>query len=131
MDKGAAPCWGVNAQHTTAAAARPTHLHPPGRPTAPRAGYLPSFWIKLRLTAVPAVNSAALAVHIPAVLGGPTALTVGMVASFIAVSCIIAADTGAYFCGKAFGRTQVRAGQAAAQQGVACVGGHAGLGLMP
>jgi len=54
------------------------------------------------------VNSAALAVHIPALLGGPTALTVGMVATFIAVSCIIAADTGAYFCGKAFGRTQVR-----------------------
>jgi len=45
---------------------------------------------------------------LPALLGGPTALTVGMVATFIAVSCIIAADTGAYFCGKAFGRTQVR-----------------------
>ena len=80
----------------------------PPFPTA--AGYLPSFWIKLRLVAAPAANSAGVAALIPALLGGPAALTVGMVATFIAVSCIIAADTGAYFCGKAFGRTQVGGG---------------------
>lgn len=71
-------------------------------------GYLPSFWIKLRLLAMPAVNSGALAAAVPAVLGGPTHLTVGLLACFVAVSCIIAADTGAYFTGKSFGRTQVR-----------------------
>lgn len=74
------------------------------------AGYLPSFWIKLRLLAVPAVNSAAVAATVPPLLGGPTHLTVGLIAAFVAVSCIIAADTGAYFCGKSFGRTQVRLG---------------------
>lgn len=99
----ATPCPHLQHKHAL-------HDHPPPHPSClcPASGYLPSFWIKLRLTAVPAVNSAALAGHIPALLGGPTALTVGMVATFIAVSCIIAADTGAYFCGKAFGRTQVR-----------------------
>ncbi len=74
------------------------------------AGYLPSFWIKLRLMAAPAANSGAIAAAIPAVLGGPTHLTVGLLAAFVAVACIIAADTGAYFTGKSFGRTQVRQG---------------------
>jgi hypothetical protein len=71
------------------------------------AGYLPSFWIKLRLLSVPAINSGALAATIPTLLGGPTHMTVGLIATFVAVACIIAADTGAYFCGKSFGRTQV------------------------
>ena len=34
-------------------------------------------------------------------------MTVGLLASFTTVACIIAADTGAYFCGKALGRTQL------------------------
>ena len=56
------------------------------------------------------MNSGALAATVPALLGGPTHLTVGLMAAFVAVACIIAADTGAYFCGKSFGRTQVRGG---------------------
>eukprot|EP00887_Chlorella_sp_A99_P001916 scaffold18.g1916.t1 len=71
-------------------------------------GYLPSFWLKLRLLAVPAAHSA-LAQRLPAVLGGPSAVTVGLIAAFTAVACIIAADTGAYFFGKAFGRTRLTA----------------------
>ena len=38
-------------------------------------------------------------------LGGLTHWTVGLIATFMAVACIIAADTGAYFTGKRFGRT--------------------------
>ena len=80
----------------------------PAAPVHAPAGYLPSFWIKLRLLSIPAVNSAPLAAAMPVLLGGPTHLTVGLIAAFVAVACIIAADTGAYFCGKSFGRTQVR-----------------------
>jgi len=40
-------------------------------------------------------------------LHGVTQSTVGLVATFIAVACVIAADTGAYFCGKSLGRTQL------------------------
>lgn len=34
-------------------------------------------------------------------------MTVGLIATFITVLCIIAADTGAYFFGKSMGRTQL------------------------
>lgn len=34
-------------------------------------------------------------------------MTVGLVAAFVTVLCIILADTGAYFCGKSLGRTQL------------------------
>ena len=69
-------------------------------------GYLPSFWIKLRLLAIPAVNTVFLQ-NAQGVLGGVTNATVGLVATWTAVLCIIAADTGAYFCGKSLGKTQL------------------------
>ncbi|KAL3156701.1 hypothetical protein ABBQ38_000976 [Trebouxia sp. C0009 RCD-2024] len=69
-------------------------------------GYLPSFWVKLRLLSAPAVHS-----HVvhdwPVLFGGLSHWTVGLVATFMAVACVIAADTGAYFCGRSFGRTQL------------------------
>ncbi|KAK9810497.1 hypothetical protein WJX72_011815 [[Myrmecia] bisecta] len=69
-------------------------------------GYLPSFWVKLRLLAAPAVGSTA--VHgWPVALGGLTHWTVGLIATFMSVACIIASDTGAYFFGKSLGRTQL------------------------
>lgn len=71
-------------------------------------GYLPSFWIKLRLLAAPAAG-AALAPRWPALFGGPPAFTVGLAATFLAVAAVIAADTGAYFTGRALGRTQLSA----------------------
>lgn len=42
-----------------------------------------------------------------AALGGVSQATVGVVAAFVTVACIIAADTGAYFCGKSLGRTKL------------------------
>jgi phosphatidate cytidylyltransferase len=42
-----------------------------------------------------------------ALFGGLSQATVGLVSTFTAVACIIAADTGAYFFGKALGRTQL------------------------
>jgi phosphatidate cytidylyltransferase len=68
-------------------------------------GYLPSFWIKLRLLSIPAANSVLL--HSWEGPWGITPATVGLVATFTAVLCIRAADTGAYFCGKSLGKTQL------------------------
>ncbi|XP_047341994.1 phosphatidate cytidylyltransferase 4, chloroplastic-like [Impatiens glandulifera] len=69
-------------------------------------GYLPSFWIKLRcsLTAS-ALNSNQCFQNWPLILGGPSQWTVGLVATLISISSIIAADTYAFIGGKAFGRT--------------------------
>lgn len=68
-------------------------------------GYLPCFWVKLRcgLTA-PALNTKIGAAW-PILLGGRTQWTVGLVATLISISSIIAADTYAYLGGKTFGRT--------------------------
>ncbi|KAL7121098.1 hypothetical protein ACP275_02G161800 [Erythranthe tilingii] len=67
-------------------------------------GYLPCFWVKLRCLAVPALNSRFVASW-PILLGGQTIWTVGLVATLISFSSIIAADTFAFVGGKAFGRT--------------------------
>ncbi|KAK6920308.1 hypothetical protein RJ641_016212 [Dillenia turbinata] len=68
-------------------------------------GYLPCFWVKLRsgLNA-PALNTRIGAAW-PILLGGQAHWTVGLVASLITISSIIAADTYAFLGGKAFGRT--------------------------
>ncbi|CAL5219137.1 g913 [Coccomyxa viridis] len=69
-------------------------------------GYLPSFWIKLRVLSAPAINSTA--VHgWPVLFGGITHWTVGLIATFMTVACTIAADTGAYAFGRTLGRTQL------------------------
>ncbi|CAM6030827.1 unnamed protein product [Sphagnum balticum] len=68
-------------------------------------GYLPCFWIKLRCgLAVPAINTK-LAASWPVLLGGQAQWTVGLLATIIAISTIIAADTGAFLGGRALGRT--------------------------
>ncbi|EFJ50617.1 hypothetical protein VOLCADRAFT_43405, partial [Volvox carteri f. nagariensis] len=67
-------------------------------------GWLPSFWLKLRALSAPAPDTP-LAVLLSSITGWPT--TVGMVAVLTAVAVIIAADTGAYFVGKAMGRTKL------------------------
>ena len=40
-------------------------------------------------------------------LGGISHWTVGLIACIMSVACVIASDTGAYFTGKAVGRTQL------------------------
>lgn len=68
-------------------------------------GYLPCFWVKLRCgLTIPALNTK-IGYFWPVLLGGPTHWTVGLVATFISISSIIAADTFAFLGGKAFGRT--------------------------
>ncbi|XP_050203569.1 phosphatidate cytidylyltransferase 4, chloroplastic isoform X2 [Mercurialis annua] len=68
-------------------------------------GYLPCFWVKLRCgLAVPALNTRIGATW-PVLFGGQTHWTVGLVATLITISSIIAADTYAFMGGKAFGRT--------------------------
>ncbi|KAL8495566.1 hypothetical protein ACS0TY_019634 [Phlomoides rotata] len=68
-------------------------------------GYLPCFWVKLRCgIAVPSLNTR-FAASWPLLLGGHTLWTVGLVATLISFSSIIAADTFAFIGGKAFGRT--------------------------
>ncbi|KAL3536999.1 hypothetical protein ACH5RR_000365 [Cinchona calisaya] len=68
-------------------------------------GYLPCFWVKLRCgLSVPALNTKVAAAW-PILLGGQTQWTVGLVATLISISSIIAADTYAFVGGKAFGRT--------------------------
>ncbi|GAB2235342.1 hypothetical protein Droror1_Dr00025765 [Drosera rotundifolia] len=68
-------------------------------------GFLPCFWVKLRCNlAVPSLNTGISRVW-PILLGGQTHWTVGLVASLISISSVIAADTFAFLGGKAFGRT--------------------------
>ncbi|WCJ22918.1 Phosphatidate cytidylyltransferase 4 chloroplastic [Euphorbia peplus] len=68
-------------------------------------GYLPSFWVKLRCgLAVPALNTRIGAAW-PVLFGGQAHWTVGLVATLLSMSSIIAADTYAFLGGKAFGRT--------------------------
>lgn len=68
-------------------------------------GYLPCFWVKLRCgLAAPALNMKSGA-QWPIILGGQAHWTVGLVATLISFSSIIAADTFAFIGGKAFGRT--------------------------
>ncbi|KAL7233580.1 hypothetical protein ACSBR1_017241 [Camellia fascicularis] len=65
-------------------------------------GYLPSFWVKLRCgLAAPALNSRVVTAW-PLLLGGQTLWTVGLVATLISISSIIAADTCAFAGGKVF-----------------------------
>ncbi|CAL0308973.1 unnamed protein product [Lupinus luteus] len=68
-------------------------------------GYLPCFWVKLRCgLAAPALNTG-IGSAWPVLLGGQAHWTVGLVATLISMSSIIAADTFAFLGGKAFGKT--------------------------
>ncbi|KAJ3693993.1 hypothetical protein LUZ60_009473 [Juncus effusus] len=68
-------------------------------------GYLPSFWVKLRCAlSAPALNTG-IGNYWPVLIGGRAHWTVGLVATLISISSIIAADTFAFIGGRAFGKT--------------------------
>ncbi|KFK37308.1 hypothetical protein AALP_AA4G240300 [Arabis alpina] len=68
-------------------------------------GYLPCFWVKLRCgLAAPALNTG-IGRTWPILLGGQAHWTVGLVATLISFSGVIATDTFAFLGGKTFGRT--------------------------
>ncbi|CAA7050682.1 unnamed protein product [Microthlaspi erraticum] len=68
-------------------------------------GYLPCFWVKLRCgLAAPSLNTG-IGRTWPILLGGQAHWTVGLVATLISFSGVIATDTFAFLGGKAFGRT--------------------------
>ncbi len=58
-------------------------------------GWLPSFWVKLRLLPMLSPDMPIL----PALVAPLTGWTVGLVATFTSAACVVAADTGAYFVG--------------------------------
>lgn len=63
-------------------------------------GYLPSFWVKLRCgLAAPALNTK-IGTMWPVLLGGQAHWTVGLVATLISISSIVAADSFAFLGGK-------------------------------
>jgi phosphatidate cytidylyltransferase len=71
-------------------------------------GYLPSYWIRLRVGLSPAVASnLPLNGYWPDSWTDLSAFPQGLTATFLAFSCIWAADIGAYTFGKFFGRTRL------------------------
>ncbi len=80
-------------------------------------GYLPSYWVRLRVGWTPASSlpsdAMASASNLPLKGYWPnswtdlSALPEGLTATFLAFGCIWAADIGAYFFGKFFGRTRL------------------------
>jgi phosphatidate cytidylyltransferase len=76
------------------------------------AGYLPSYWIRLRVSFVPtstpvniASNNLPLMGYWPESWMHPKLFPPALIVTFIAFGCIIAADIGAYIMGRWLGRT--------------------------
>lgn len=71
-------------------------------------GYLPSYWVRLRVGLAPAVAIAEpLNGYLPASWHELSTLPQGLTATLLAFICIWAADIGAYIVGKFFGRTRL------------------------
>ena len=71
-------------------------------------GYLPSYWVRLRVGLAPAVAIAEpLNGYLPASWHELSTLPQGLTATLLAFVCIWAADIGAYIFGKFFGRMRL------------------------
>ncbi len=70
-------------------------------------GYLPSYWIRLRSLGSAAVSNLPLGGYLPTTWTNINALPEGLTATMLTFLCIWAADIGAYFIGKFFGRTRL------------------------
>ena len=70
-------------------------------------GYLPSYWVRLRSLGNAAVSNLPLDGYFPHSWADFNHLPVGLTHTFLAFSCIWAADIGAYIFGKLFGRTRL------------------------
>jgi phosphatidate cytidylyltransferase len=70
-------------------------------------GYLPSYWVRLRSLGQLEVSNLPLDGFFPTAWTGLEGLPSGLTATLLAFSCIWAADIGAYFIGKSFGRTRL------------------------
>jgi phosphatidate cytidylyltransferase len=71
-------------------------------------GYLPSYWIRLRIDVTPEVpNNLPLNGYWPLEIPTPTTLPFALCLTLFTFCCIWAADIGAYFGGKIFGKTKL------------------------
>ena len=72
------------------------------------AGFLPTFWVKLRGMSGVALNSPGSLIHLwPSFLGGPDVWTLGLAATLTIVLAVVAADVGAYAAGKTLGKNKL------------------------
>lgn len=70
-------------------------------------GYLPSYWVRLRAIDSAAVSNLPLGGYWPENWTDIKALPEGLTVTLLTFICIWAADIGAYFVGKIFGRTRL------------------------
>lgn len=70
-------------------------------------GYLPSYWVRLRLLDSATVSNLPLGGYWPFPVSSLQSLPQGLTATLLAFFCIWAADIGAYIFGKLFGRTRL------------------------
>lgn len=74
-------------------------------------GYLPTYWVRLRVSLPDTLDATNLPLegYWPLSWQDIRAFPTALVLTFLVMACIWAADIGAYFMGKAFGRTKLSA----------------------